>query len=32
LVHLVHLVHSDDLKYVDLSDRFFNLFFQGFVV
>jgi hypothetical protein len=27
-----NLVHSDGLKYADIFARFFNLFFQGFVV
>jgi hypothetical protein len=28
---LLYWVHSDDLKYVDIFRRFFNVFFQGFV-
>jgi hypothetical protein len=26
------LLHLDDLKYVSIFGRFFNVFFQGFVV
>jgi hypothetical protein len=29
---LIHLVHADDLKYVDIFGRFFNVLFQRFVV
>jgi hypothetical protein len=29
---LLHLVHSDDPKYFQIFGRFFNLFFQGFVL
>jgi hypothetical protein len=29
---LRHLVHSDDLKHVDIFGRFLNPFFQGFIV
>jgi hypothetical protein len=29
---LLHFVHSDDLKYVDIFWSFFNVFFQRFVV
>jgi hypothetical protein len=32
LVHLVHLIHADDLKYDDIFRRFFNVFFQRFVI
>jgi hypothetical protein len=31
-IPLVHLIHSDNLKSVDIVGRFFNVFFQGFVV
>jgi hypothetical protein len=29
---LFHFVPYDDLKYADILGRFFNIFFQGFVV
>jgi hypothetical protein len=29
---LLHLAHSDDLKYVDIVRPFFNVFFEGLVV
>jgi hypothetical protein len=29
---LLHLVHSDDLKCIEIFGRLFKVFFQGFVV